>query len=251
MTKRVLYIGDDALAGAACYLAGVMSWAGIELDYIANSRRVRVEDIDGDYCAFIVSDYPAASFEAGALDKIKELVQSGAGFFMPGGWDSYAGLNGGYNKSSLAEVLPVIMTDSDDRINSSSPNIVVKKMQHPILNSLDFDTNAPVVGGFNKFEAKPDCHLLLSTKMFKATVEAGKIRFEKTSEKPLLVVGKYGRGRVASLATDVAPHWVGGLVDWGGSRVNAQANGAAEIEVGNDYATLMANIVKWVGNFEL
>ncbi len=30
-----------------------------------------------------------------------------------------------------------------------------------------------------------------------------------------LVVGQHGRGRTAALATDVAPHWVGGLVDWG------------------------------------
>jgi hypothetical protein len=50
---------------------------------------------------------------------------------------------------------------------------------------------------------------------------------------------------VCAMATDAAPHWVGGLVDWGESRVEAQADGAEAIEVGNWYAELFSNIIKW------
>jgi hypothetical protein len=50
---------------------------------------------------------------------------------------------------------------------------------------------------------------------------------------PLLVTGQHGAGRVAAITTDVAPHWVGGFVDWGDARVAAQADGAPAIEVGN------------------
>jgi hypothetical protein len=49
-------------------------------------------------------------------------------------------------------------------------------------------------------------------------------------------------------AADVAPHWVGGLVDWGdGERVTARAPGSWEIEVGNFYSQLVANLLAWTG----
>ena len=47
------------------------------------------------------------------------------------------------------------------------------------------------------------------------------------------MVGEFGRGRTAALATDVAPHWVGPLVDWGVPRVAAQAPQANAVEVGD------------------
>jgi hypothetical protein len=40
---------------------------------------------------------------------------------------------------------------------------------------------------------------------------------------------------------DVAPHWVGGLVDWGRKRISAQSKEATAVEVGEYYATLFAN----------
>ena len=55
----------------------------------------------------------------------------------------------------------------------------------------------------------------------------------------------FSRGRVAAFATDVAPHWVGGLVDWGDRIITAQAPGANEVEIGNWYAELLANMVGW------
>ena len=66
----------------------------------------------------------------------------------------------------------------------------------------------------------------------------------------MLVLGTHGQGRTAALTTDLAPHWVGGLVDWGdGERVKAQAAGGFEIEVGNFYAQLVANLLVWTGQF--
>jgi uncharacterized membrane protein len=62
---------------------------------------------------------------------------------------------------------------------------------------------------------------------------------------PLLVVRDSGSGRVAALATDVAPHWVGGLVDWGEGRVTAQASGAEAIEVGDLYAKFFQQLISW------
>jgi hypothetical protein len=64
-----------------------------------------------------------------------------------------------------------------------------------------------------------------------------------------LIVGRYGAGRTAALATDVAPHWVGGFVDWGDRRI-AQAVGGGMIEVGNWYARFFHNLVAWTGKVD-
>jgi hypothetical protein len=53
------------------------------------------------------------------------------------------------------------------------------------------------------------------------------------------------------MATDLAPHWVGGLVDWGDDpRVAAQDQGSWQIEVGNFYAQFVANLLAWAGQFD-
>ena len=63
------------------------------------------------------------------------------------------------------------------------------------------------------------------------------------------MVGEHGRGRTAALATDVAPHWVGGLVDWGDQRV-VQDVGGGSIDVGNWYARFFRNLLVWTGRLE-
>ena len=57
-------------------------------------------------------------------------------------------------------------------------------------------------------------------------------------------------GRTAALATDIAPHWVGGLIDWGSVRVTAAAVGGWQCEVGAFYATFLRNLLSWTGQLE-
>ena len=245
MSEKILYIGDTALDSAACYLAGVLTHYGIDFDYIPTGERCDADRIAG-YSAFVISDYPADDFGQGALEKIKDAVSAGAGLFMPGGWDSFVGCGGGYDKSPLKEVLPVIMNSGDDRVNSHRIELVIKQDEHPILDGLDFESDIPSIGGYNDFQAKQDAKVLLSTQTYSASVSGDEAIFSKLGSRPLLAVGYYRQGRVAALATDLAPHWVGGLVDWGKQRVYAKAAGSIDIEVGSDYAKLMSNIVKWV-----
>ena len=65
---------------------------------------------------------------------------------------------------------------------------------------------------------------------------------------PLLVLGNFSQGRVCALATDVAPHWATGLVDWGDARIKAHATYASPVEVGNWYVEFFANILKWTAS---
>ncbi len=243
--KKNLYIGDTALNAAACYLAGVMSFFGMDFDYIPNSQKCRNEDISDKYSVFIVSDYPASSFCPQTLEKLAKTIENGSGLFMPGGWESYVGDGGDYNKSPLAQVLPAVMGGSDDRVNSHQPAIVKKVKDHPILEDLELTNSLPSIAGFNRLSVKADAELILNVERCNASQQASETVFEKLETLPLLITGKYGKGRVVSLATDVAPHWIGAMVDWGDKRIKAKAAGSSEIEVGDSYANLMANIIKW------
>ena len=62
MTDKVLYLGDTALDAAASYLAGVMLHCNIPFDYIDSATKCTDKQLDQDYCAVIISDYPSTSF---------------------------------------------------------------------------------------------------------------------------------------------------------------------------------------------
>ena len=86
---------------------------------------------------------------------------------------------------------------------------------------------------------------------FQAIFDKGRFDFLPLDQHPLLVLGMHGAGRTAALMTDLAPHWVGGFVDWGdGERVKAQAPGSWQIEVGNFYSQFIANLLAWTGSFQ-
>lgn len=249
--EKILYLGDTALAQAAGYLAGIMTHYGMPFDYVASDVKFDDHLLNNKYCAILISDYTAANFTESQIDKIISKIKSGAGLLMIGGWESFTGLCGNYNRTALTDVLPVIMEDFDDRANLSCPCLVIRKQKHGITDSLPFEQDVPAIGGFNKFRVKRFAHEILSTRQFKAEYNDGKLEFSESVESPLLVTGSFGKANVAAFASDVAPHWVGPLVDWGDKRITAKAPGATEIEVGNWYAQLFINMIRWVANLEV
>jgi uncharacterized membrane protein len=137
------------------------------------------------------------------------------------------------------------MQRSDDRRNCAQPCLIRKMADHPILAGLPWDT-PPGIGGFNELAAKPDAQTLLVSVQMAVRCCGEQFEFARGVESPLLVVGRHGSGRVAALATDVAPHWVGGFVDWGDRRVVQDIPGGF-IEVGNWYARFFRNLLVWAG----
>jgi uncharacterized membrane protein len=111
---------------------------------------------------------------------------------------------------------------------------------------LPFDKNLPAIGGFNKVEVKKGCKEILSARRFKTEYKSGRSKFSEMQDLPLLITGSYGKGKTAAFTSDVSPHWVGPLVDWGNKRITAQAKGGNEVEIGNWYAQFFINIIKWV-----
>jgi len=151
-----------------------------------------------------------------------------------------------YTDTVLKDILPVVMDANDDRVNCSGLCLVEKASQHEIVGSLPFENNPPVIGGFNRLQSKTETTTVLLARRFNVSFQTNRFVFEPFEyPAPLLVVGRYGKGRVCVFATDVAPHWVGGLVDWGNNRLKTQALGAEPIEVGSWYAKLLANMINW------
>jgi len=250
MNKSILYLGDTELTGAASYPAGVMTHYGIDFDYLPSDEKFDSELLKSDYKAIVISDYPVANFTAGQLNEVIEKVRGGVGVLMIGGWESFTGCGGDYNKTPLTEVLPVIMSDTDDRVNFSGCCPVEKAAEHEILRGLDFEGDAPAIGGLNSFAAKDQSEVILRARLFGVSQSAGLFSFTAKDSFPLLVAGEFGKGRTAAFASDVAPHWVGPLVDWGGNRICVKAKGAEAIEVGECYARFFANLILWTAQME-
>lgn len=245
MLDKICYLGDDNFGGAAIYLAGIMTHFGLAFDHVPSTDSPGPSFTADRYALYIISDYPAVRFHSGQLEHIARCVHEGSGLAMFGGWESFHGRLGEYHRSPLVDVLPVTMLDRDDRRNNAQPCLVEKVADHPIVDGVPWDT-PPGIGGFNMFTAKPEARTLLAAVEFAVKRTGDQYGFTPGRRWPLLVVGRHGAGRTAALATDVAPHWVGGMVDWGERRVVVDVAGGF-IDVGNWYAQFFHNLLTWTG----
>lgn len=247
MGRPILYLGDTHLRDAAAYLAGLMHGWAWDFDYVPSHEPTTTDILAEKRALFIVSDYPAARMDEAAQRRMLEQVAAGAGLIMLGGWESFHGLGGDWDGTPLGNALPVVIANDDDRMNCDQPVLVRRIAEHPTVAGLPWESRPPVIGGFNRVTAKPDATVVLEAQRFTARSANAEFLFEPLDRHPLLIVNQFGSGRVAALATDVAPHWVGPLVDWGAPRVAAQAPDANGVEVGGDYATFFRQLLSWVG----
>ncbi len=236
--SRVLYLGDDGLDGAAAYLSAAMTHFRIPFDHVESGQRY---EGGADYGAYIISDYADRDFAPSARERIVNAVGRGAGLLMFGGWDSFAG--GGYAGSPIGNILPVVVDQTEDRVNTSDVCVMFREKNHPVLDGLPFD-KPPAIAGYNRICKRQGAETVLSVRRFETEIDDAGHRFVERECTPLLVVGDFGQGRTAAFAGDPAPHWAGGFVDWGDSRISP---GGSPVEVGIWYATFMRNLVSWVG----
>lgn len=251
----ILYLGDTALQGAAAYLAGVLHHAGLAFDYCPSDRPIGEGLLADQRKLIILSDYPAAMLPEAQQDLVVAAVQAGAGLVMLGGWESYHGQGGDWQGTAIAEILPVLVSPFDDRVNFDQVALLRPVNGHEILADLPWDVRPPAIGGYNRFRAKPTGKVVLEVvrRYVRRVGDAFQVASMQTD--PMLVVGEHGEGRVACLATDAAPHWVGPLVDWGtdndppssGGRVKCHAPGANDVEVGVCYAQFFTQLMHWTG----
>lgn len=247
--NHVLYLGDTALSGSAAYLAGLMTAFGIGYDYLPSDADLSSEMATVRRKLFIFSDYPSSRASAAVQEIVlKQVREQAAGLLMIGGWESFHGHGGNWDGTPIGDALPVEIARTDDRINCDQPALLLAGEAHEITAQLPWAQRPPTIGGFNRVVAKPGSATPLLVQRFTAAYEGGRFQFNPEAQDPMLVLGAHGFGLTAALMTDLAPHWVGGLVDWGdGARVTARAPGAWEIEVGNFYSQFIANLLAWTG----
>lgn len=252
MTAPILYCGDTSLESAASYLAGLMTHFGLEFDYVPSDEKISEGLVARPHSLLILSDYPAAQFHVELQQQVVQQVQQGMGLLMIGGWESFHGFGGNWDGTPIGSTLPVEISGSDDRVNFAQPALLHPTDWTEELWGLPWFLCPPSVGGINRFKPKSDSQVLLSVSPFRPyyNVVVKAIRWQSDSSAAALVTGKSGQGRTAAFATDVAPHWVGGFVDWGPSRVTAQAPGAGAIEVGSDYASFWRRLLSWTARLE-
>lgn len=246
MPSPILYCGDTHLHSAAAYLAGLLSAWQWPFEYVASDQPLATDTLDKDFSLVIFSDYPSANLDPAVQQRLIESVAGGCGLLMIGGWESFHGLGGDWDQTALADVLPVEISRVDDRLNCDHPVVVRRIADHESVAGLPWQSRPPLIGGLNRFVAKQDSVTVLQAEHFSVCEQAGGLRFEPTTTDPLLVLGQYHQGRTAAFATDVAPHWVGGLVDWGDGRVAGQAADADAIEVGDLYSQFFRQLLTWL-----
>lgn len=168
-----------------------------------------------NYDVFIIGDVPASRFDgpAGEGDSILSLIvkavkERGAGLVMIGGHDSFA--DGGYDKSPLAEILPVQMNERGQLEGAigNQREIKFKVTEEGLLQDLfnfairlDSDkqknrewwARMPALDGGSRMGNKKTGAAVL------AESERGEV---------LLAVHEVGKGRIAALAVDTTWRWV-------------------------------------------
>ncbi len=245
MPGSILYCGDTDLTSAAAYLAGVMTHAGMTFDYVPSNVPLDAALLEVPRSLIILSDYPAAMIPLELQDHVIDHVEDGAGLLMIGGWESFRGSGGNWNDTLIGDALPVEIAKEDDRINFDQGAYLREALASVPTAGLPWRERSPLIGGMNRFHAKPDTRTVLEALPLLSRFDAeNNLEMTTMAAIPALVLGQCELGKTAAFASDVAPHWVGGMVDWGNERVTAQAVGAGAIEVGNWYALFWKQLLE-------
>ena len=241
--KKILFCGDDDIDLAARYLAAILNAEGYDLDYVPSALAFPDAIQIRAYSLIIFSDYPRARIPDHRMEQISDHVLTGGSFLMIGGWESFRGEKGEYRHSPLEKILPVCLENSDDRHNHDQGIIVLPGSRgHGRLEDMDWKHPA-IIGGYNSFLPKPGAGVCLTGYELGIIAGEGTIRTGVDDTPiPLLVSANTGEGKSAALAFDLAPHWVGGFIDWGNERKRIDFNRGC-IEVGNYYYEFVRNLI--------
>jgi uncharacterized membrane protein len=237
----LLYCGDDTLAQAARYLYGALRHLGWEVRYVPSRQRLTVRHLGPEYAAIILSDYPSRMIERAAWPALVGKISQGTGLLMIGGWGSFHGYDGNYQRTPLSKILPVRCLAGDDRVNAMQGAVIIPEKAAGRVPSLPSCKNSPLVFGYNKVKPKPGARILLSVRQLKIDLPRLSLQGEK---QPLLVTGEYGLGRLVCFMSDLAPHWAGGLPDWGRSKVRFPNAQGQYMEVGADYLRFINGLIE-------
>ena len=231
---RILYAGDSRAGGSANYLLGVLRFLRAGVTHVPPGKILSPSYFRRRYDAILLSDFSRKDLPAASERALARQVEKGAGLLMIGGWASFNGPYGKWGGSLVEKLLPVTCVSGDDRVNLPGGAWIVEKKKHPAFRGLSFK-NPPVICGLNQVRPKKNSIVVLKAR-----------RLQDKKEFPLLVIHRGPRLRTAALATDLAPHWSGGLTDWGPKRRRLPVRGGIQVEVGDRYLRLVSSLLHWL-----
>lgn len=191
--------------GGGVFLEALRS-RGHEVTYVpAHEIPTRVPDSADGFDAYdvvVISDVGANSFQlppqtfgasipcADRSELVRAFVERGGGVLMIGGYLTFSGIDGRarWGRTPLAEALPVVLLDRDDRVELPAGAVPAVVTDHAVVQGLE--RHWPALLGLNEVAVRREASLLA-----------------ECAGHPLLVVGGHGAGRSAAFTSDVAPHW--------------------------------------------
>jgi uncharacterized membrane protein len=132
------------------------------------------------------------------LKLIRDWTAAGGGLMMIGGYYSFQGIDGKarWRRTPVEEALPVGCLPYDDRIEA--PEGIVAEIllpDHPIVAGLA--SPWPALLGANEVVAKARDDVEIVARL--PAAQGGH---------PLLVTGRFGKGRTLAWTSDIGPHWL-------------------------------------------
>ena len=242
---RCLLAGEQRPPGSGAYLIAVLKALGASFTHVPASSTLTPRTLRTRYDVLIFSDYPCARAPGRLQDAAAEQVRHGTGALMIGGWGSFSGPVGRWRGSRIEALLPVRCLPRDDRVRCPSGALMLPSRPHPLLHGVSF-LAPPVVCGLNALLPRAGSQVVLRAHPLRATATPSRGVGLLRVSYPLLVVGAYGAGRTAALATDAAPHWCGGFVDWGPRMVRVRIAPGRHVEVGAQYLAFFRHLLRWL-----
>lgn len=233
---KILYAGDSPRGGPANYLLAILRSMKADFLHVPPSKKLGRQYFNQRYDAVILSDFPNAHMPHASQKALARQVKKGTGLLMVGGWGSFSGPFGRWRGSEVEKLLPIRCLGRDDRIHLSGGALIGLKKHHPMFQSISFK-HPPVICGLNRIQPRKNARVLLSAKKLHSSLEY-----------PLLVIDPHPRKRIVAFATDAAPHWCGGLVDWGRKRVRLAVTRNIRIEVGDFYVRFFISLLRWLSS---
>ncbi len=157
------------------------------------------QDSNNAFDLVILGNIPAAALGTEQLKLIQQSISQGSSLLMLGGPQTFAA--GGYAMTEFAETLPVKLDATlPDRTDAFT---IVPTQVHPIT-QLAGDSTLPAQLAY--WASLPQA--VGSNRFADARVAPGiQVLLETPDQEPLLVVGEYGAGRVATFALDSTWRW--------------------------------------------
>lgn len=217
---KILYIEGSSSLEQSFLRRTLRRFPDLDLDFIwvpSDTRNTWPIDLSrelklGVYDIYILGDLHSEALGQSQLKQLSDCVASGAGLLTLGGMHSYSA--GDYQATTFSEVLPVVF-DQETVTSEGQPTRSQNGTsdQHQINEELlALPTQAhPIVdmGGSSIETVWRELPPLLGANHWVRAKEIpGVVTLLKSeTEIPLMVIGEYGQGRVASIAFDSSWRW--------------------------------------------